>query len=488
MIFYSISAACVFLDRDTIRSVKGGKVEICRNMKITSKVCLNSRELTIKERQVVRKTFIIDTNVLVHDPSSLKKFKENDIVIPLAVLEELDSLKRHSDEVGKNAREVIRYIDSLKADAHGDFHSGIEIPEGPKIRIHLNVTPERISGFPLPLDRSSNKFLLVSYLLKKEGESVVIVSKDFVTRVKAEAMNLEAEDFENLNVPADEMYRGARTVKCIKKDLDLFFKDGSIPQTEEGFRPNEYAFLTAPDTPQTVCKYSSKTKKLEPLTPIDKDVWGVQPLNMEQKCAMDLLLRDDIPLVSLIGRAGTGKTLLALACGMRKVFDENKYSRILVSRPIMPLGKDIGYLPGTKEEKLFNWMQPIYDNLEFLCALTSGEANSAAALGFVMESKKIEMEAVAYIRGRSLPKIYMIIDEAQNLTPHEIKTVISRAGKGTKVILTGDPSQIDNPYLDKNSNGLSYAVNKFKNHNLFGHMVLERTERSELASLAAEIL
>lgn len=457
-------------------------------MGMAFKPVVYSAKSLFEERKVSRKTFIIDTNVLVHDPAAIKKFKRNDVVIPLAVLEELDSLKRHLDEVGKNAREVIRYIDSLKNEKQGDFQSGIEIPEGPKIRIHLNVSSERITGFPLPLDRSSNKFLLVSYLLKKHGESVVIVSKDFVTRVKAEAMDLEAEDFENLTVVHEEMYRGYRKVACVKKDLDLFFKDGTIPVTEEGFRPNEYALLSSQENGSAVCKYSSKGKRLEPLLPIDSNIWGIQPLNMEQKCAIDLLLRDDIPLVTLIGQAGTGKTLLALACGMKKVFDDNKYSRILVSRPIMPLGKDIGYLPGTKDEKLYNWMQPIFDNLEFLCAMTSGEANSAAALGFIMDSKKIEMEAVAYIRGRSLPKMYMIIDEAQNLTPHEIKTVISRAGKGTKVILTGDPTQIDNPYLDKNSNGLSVAVNKFKNHKLFGHIVLDKTERSVLASLAAEIL
>jgi PhoH-like ATPase len=261
-----------------------------------------------------------------------------------------------------------------------------------------------------------------------------------------------------------------------------------LPPLEEGFRPNEYALLTSAENSSAVCKYSQKTKKLEPLLHISKDIWGIQPLNMEQRCAIDLLLRDDIQLVTLIGPAGTGKTLLALACGMKKVFDENVYSRILVSRPIVPLGKDIGYLPGTKEEKLYHWMQPIYDNLEFLCSTTSGEANSSAAMGFIMESKKIEMEAVTYIRGRSLPKMYMIIDEAQNLTPHEVKTIISRAGKGTKVILTGDPTQIDNPYLDKDTNGLTYAVSKFKNHKIFGHMFLEKTERSELASIAAEIL
>lgn len=441
-----------------------------------------------EEKKVTRKTFVIDTNVLVHDPTAITKFKDNDVVIPLWVLEELDSLKRSQDEVGKNAREVIRYIDSLKAEQSGDLHNGVVIPEGPKIRIHLDAKMERGEVFPLPLDRSSNKFLLTAFQLKEKGEVVVIVSKDFVTRVKAEAMELESEDYESSKAPYEAMYRGMRKVDVPKKEIDLFFKEGILPMPEGQFRPNEYVHLTSPEKSSAVCKYSDKTKKLEPLIQVSKDIWGIQPLNVEQKCAIDLLLRDDIHLVTLIGPAGTGKTLLALACGMRKVFDEPVYSRILISRPIVPLGKDIGYLPGTKEEKLYHWMQPIYDNLEFLCSTTSGEGNGAATLEFIMESKKIEMEAVTYIRGRSLPKIYMIIDEAQNLTPHEVKTIISRAGKGTKVILTGDATQIDNPYLDKDSNGLTYVVNKFKNHRIYGHMFLEKTERSELASIAAEIL
>ncbi|MBI3508325.1 MAG: PhoH family protein [Chlamydiia bacterium] len=443
---------------------------------------------TLGEKSVSRKTFVIDTNVLVHDATAIKKFKENDVVITLSVLEELDGLKRHADEVGKNAREVLRYIDSLKMQASGDLHTGVMIPEGPKVRIHLDARSERTDRFPLPLDRHSNRFLLSAFLLQERGESVVIVSKDFVTRVKAEAMDLESEDYESLKTSYEEMYRGLRKIEVQKKDIDLFYKDGVLPLPETGFRPNEYALLTSLENSSAVCKYSEKTKKLEPLLQITRDIWGIQPLNIEQRCAIDLLLRDDIHLVTLIGPAGTGKTLLALACGMRKVFDDNIYSRILISRPIVPLGKDIGYLPGTKEEKLYHWMQPIYDNLEFLCSTTSGEGNGAASLEFIMESKKIEMEAVTYIRGRSLPKVYMIIDEAQNLTPHEIKTIISRAGKGTKVILTGDPTQIDNPYLDKDSNGLTYTVGKFKNHRIYGHMFLEKTERSELASIAADIL
>lgn len=456
-------------------------------MSVIERPSVRTNSTVSEEKKVTRKTFVIDTNVLVHDSTAIKKFKDNDVVIPLAVLEELDSLKRYSDEVGKNAREAIRYIDSLKTEK-GDLHTGVVIPEGPRVRIHLGAKQEKTDRFPLPLDRNSNKFLLTAFLLQQHKENVVIVSKDFVTRVKAEAMDLEAEDFESLKVSYDDMYRGLRKIETAKHDIDVFFKDGFIQLPQELFRPNEYVLLTSPENSSAVCKYNEKSKRLEPLMSLNRDIWGIQPLNVEQRCAIDMLLRDDIPLVTLVGPAGTGKTLLALACGMRKVFDDGVYSRILISRPIVPLGKDIGYLPGTKEEKLYTWMQPIYDNLEFLCSTTNGEGNGAATMEFIMESKKIEMEAVTYIRGRSLPKMYMIIDEAQNLTPHEVKTVISRAGKGTKVILTGDPTQIDNPYLDKDSNGLTYTVNRFKTQRVFGHMFLERTERSELASIAAEIL
>lgn len=434
---------------------------------------------------MAKKTFVIDTNVLLYDPYAIKNFQENEVVIPLIVLEELDSLKKHSSELGNNARNVIRYIDGLKN--RGDLKNGVMIPEGPKVRISLHAQT-KVQHFPLPLDRNSNKILLMAFMLKEKGEQVVFVSKDFVSRVKAEAMDIEAEDYENLKVSYDKMYRGMKKVDVTKKDIDLFFKEGALPEVAQTFYSNEYCHMKAGEQSSALCKYNTKKKKLEPLLQVSKKIWGISPLNMEQRCAMDLLLREDIQLVTLVGPAGTGKTLMALACGMHMAFDDNKYNRILISRPIVPLGKDIGYLPGTKEEKLYHWMQPIYDNLEYLCEITSGEGNGASSLEFIMESKKIEMEAVTYIRGRSLPKMYMIIDEAQNLTPHEVKTVISRAGYGTKVILTGDPTQIDNPYLDKDSNGLTYIVSKFRNQGIYGHISLDKTERSELASVAAHLL
>lgn len=437
---------------------------------------------------MTRKTFVIDTNVLLHDPDAIGKFRDSNVIIPLNVLEELDSMKRFSDELGKNARHMLRFIDSLKKRNAGDLHGGVKIENGIVVRVLVDMKPGEKTAFPLSAERSANKILLIAYKLREQGDHVVIVSKDFVIRVKAEAIGLEAEDYENLKFSYDNIYRGYRKLDVPKRDIDLFLKDGFLPIDIPDLFPNEYCLLSSPEQSSAICKFNSVTKRLEPLLKLTKDIWGIQPLNAEQKCALDLLLRDDIKLVSMIGPAGTGKTLLALAAGLRKVFDEGTYTRILVSRPIVPLGKDIGYLPGTKEEKLFHWMQPIYDNLEFLCQSTSGEANGLETQKWIMESKKIEMEAVTYIRGRSLPKMYMIIDEAQNLTPHEVKTIISRAGKGTKVVLTGDATQIDNPYLDKDSNALTFTVGKFKQYPIFGHIFLDRTERSELAALAAEIL
>jgi PhoH-like ATPase len=435
-----------------------------------------------------RKTFVIDTNVLLHDPDAILKFKDNDVVIPMSVLEELNGMKRLSDELGKNARFVLRFIDSLKGSQEGTLHSGVPIKNGTSVRIHIDGKTEDRKPFPLPVDRSTNKTLLAAYQIKSAGSNVVLVSKDFVMRVKAEAIGIEAEDYENPKTSYDTLYKGYRKLEVPKRDIDLFYKDGFVLTDVQDFAPNEYCILTSKEQSSAVCKYNTALKRLEPLLKLSRDVWGIHPLNVEQKCALDLLLRDDVKLVSLIGQAGTGKTVLALAAALRKVFDEPVYNRILVSRPIMPLGKDIGYLPGSKEEKLFHWMQPIYDNLEFLCQSTGGPASGAETQKWITDSKKIEMEAVTYIRGRTLPKMFLIIDEAQNLTPHEIKTVISRAGKGTKVVLTGDPTQIDNPYLDKDSNGLTFIVNKFKNHAIFGHVFLEKTERSDLAALAADIL
>jgi PhoH-like ATPase len=433
-----------------------------------------------------KKTYVLDTNILLHDPNAITRFVGNHVAIPLPVIEELDQMKHYNDELGKNARYSIRFID--QAAEMGDLHQGVELKNDITLRIILEPKMQEKKSFPLPLDRMKNKILLTAYQLSEAGENVILVSKDVVMRVKAQAMGLRAEDFENSKQSFQNLYSGLRKIQVAKSDIDQFYAAGFLALPSENFHPNEYCILTSLENSSAICKYNVRHKRLEPLINLSRDIWGIHPLNVEQRCALDLLLRDEIKLVTLIGKAGSGKTLMAVACALKKVFDESQYSRILVSRPIMPLGKDIGYLPGTKEEKLMHWMQPIYDNLQFLCDSNGGEEVGKETKKWILESKKIEMEAVTYIRGRSLSKMFIIIDEAQNLTPHEIKTIISRAGHGTKIILTGDPTQIDNPYLDTDSNALTYLVNKFKNQPIFGHMLLAKTERSELAALAAEVL
>ncbi len=433
------------------------------------------------------KSFVIDTNVVLHDPEAILKFPGHNVVIPVNVLNELDSKKKSHDELGRNARGAIRLLDSLKSRGTGDLHRGVRIDNGSLIRIQLEMKTEMAHRFfsLTPDDR----IILAAVYLRERGEDVVFVSKDFAARVKAEAMGLVTEDYRNFKAPIEQVFRSIRQITLPKAEIDTLFKDGQLTiELEDGssFYPNEYCYLVGPERTSALGIYNAKSGKVESLLPRPKDIWGIQPLNIQQACAIDLLLREEIPLVTLVGPAGTGKTLVALACGLRKVFDEASYSRMFVSRPIMPFGKDIGFLPGSKEEKLYNWMQPIHDNLEFLCE--SGRSEPTDTLRWILESNKLEMEALTYIRGRTLPKVYIIIDEAQNLTPHELKTIISRAGANTKVVLTGDPTQIDNPYLDMESNGLTYIVSRFLTDALHGHIYLEKTERSQLAARAAEIL
>lgn len=434
---------------------------------------------------MARKTYILDTSVFLHDPLAMEKFLGHDVIIPLVVLEELDKLKQFADDLGKSSRFVLRYIDQL---AQKNLHEGITIGKDTKLRIFVELKNMGKKDFLLPLDTPPNRILLSAYQLTHIEKEVVIVSKDFFMRVKAEAVGITAQDYGGFRQDYDHIYKGIQEIIISKQEFDQFLARGML-DTHHKCSPNAYCILQSQQTKeQSLSWFNGMTKRLETLMPLEKNIWGVTPLNVEQRCAIDLLLRDEVHLVTLIGPAGTGKTLLALACGLKMVFDEDRYRKILISRPIMPLGRDIGYLPGTKEEKLYHWMQPIYDNLEFLCEFTCGKDNGSETKKWITESKKFEMEAVTYIRGRTLPKMFIIIDEAQNLTPHEVKTIISRAGRGTKVILTGDPTQIDNPYLSKDSNALTYLVQRFKDYPIYGHIFLEKTERSELASLAAEIL
>lgn len=436
-----------------------------------------------------QKIFLLDTNVLLYDPKALEHFKNCLIIVPISVIEELDDMKRIPSDLGRNARLVMRSFDHLTGRyKKSEVMRGIEVGNGCEIRVFSHKSQEMNGHFTLDKTSRKNQVLYSAYLASKEYPDLVFLSKDFASRLKAQMTGIKAEDYKNASFSHQDIYTGLKKATVSKADIDLFMKNGVLDWSDSEIYANEYCVISADKETHIIGRYDRAQKQLVALNPLPQDLWGIKPRNIQQRCALDLLLREDIKLVTLVGQAGTGKTLLALACALRKVFDESYYSKILVSRPIMPLGKDIGYLPGSKEEKLFHWMQPIYDNLEYLCQAGSNADDTQENLRWIKESRKLEMEAVTYIRGRTLPNMFIIIDEAQNLTPHEIKTVVSRAGEGTKVILAGDPTQIDNPYLDVDTNGLTFAISKFGDHPIFGNMTFDVTERSELSSIAAEVL
>ena len=425
--------------------------------------------------------YILDTNVLLHDTRSLYAFAEATIVIPLDVLEELDQFKKNMDEVGRNARVVIRELDRLRAG--GSLTAGVRV-NGGMLRVLVEYAPRTVPP-GMNLDSPDNRILMCARYLEEQGETeVVVVSKDINARVKGDALGIRTEDYEATKVKIDELYRGWDEVEVSPAELDAFFQAGAISPTWPA-RHNECFILRSTSNPQSSAIGICNGERIERLRFSESHPWGIRPLNVQQKFALELLQNDRVQLVTLVGGAGTGKTLLALAAGLQKVMEERVYGKMFVSRPIMPLGNDIGYLPGTKDEKLQSWMQPIYDNLRLL---TDSFYDDEDKLQYLFDSKVLELEAVTYIRGRSLPKQYIVIDEAQNLTPHETKTIISRAGDETKVILTGDPYQIDNPYLDASSNGLTYVAERFKGQSIFGHVLLTRSERSPLAALATTLL
>jgi len=426
-------------------------------------------------------TYILDTNVLLHDARALYAFDKATVVIPLDVLEELDLFKKNVDEMGRNAREVIRELDRLRRG--GSLPDGVPV-NGGMLRVLVDYLPERIPQ-GMDLSVTDNRILLCATYLEERGEqNVVVVSKDINARVKGDALGITTQDFEVNKVKFDELYKGWSEIEVPPAALDGFYARGFL-EPEWPALVNQCFILRDSTNPQKSAIAICTNGRLEPLRTSDAKPWGIKPLNVQQKFALELLLSERLQLVTLMGGAGTGKTLLALAAGLQKVVEERAYGKVFVSRPIMPLGRDIGYLPGSKDEKLDSWMQPIYDNLKLL---TGSFYDDESKVNYLFDSKSLELEAVTYIRGRSLPRQFIIIDEAQNLTPHETKTIISRAGAQTKVILTGDPFQIDNPYLDASSNGLSYVVDRFKGQEIFGHVLLTRSERSPLAALAVELL
>jgi len=431
------------------------------------------------------KTYVLDTNVLLHNPEALFAFEDNKVVIPLQVIEEIDNHKRRQDEVGRNARVVSRTLDGLRQ--NGRLSDGIDLPHGGSLRI--DVEHYDLSRLPPSVDRSKpdNFLLAVALHLHQDfNNNVTLVTKDLNLRIKADVLGIHTEDFYNDKVDYQQLYSGAGELEISSEELDRFYRDKELkPRPSWTAYANQFFVLKSQDNPSQSALARFSQARLLPLRHGKAVSFGIKPRNKEQQFAAELLLDDEIKVVTLAGSAGTGKTLLALAAGLEKVLEQHLYSRLLVTRPVMPMGEDLGYLPGSKEEKLRPWMQPIYDNMEFIFSTSE---DPRGLQDHLRETGVLEMEALTYIRGRSIPKQFIICDEAQNLTPHMVKTLITRVGEGTKIVFTGDPEQIDHPYLDSSSNGLSYMVEKFKGEELMGHVSLVKGERSQVAELGARLL
>ncbi|MEB3325788.1 MAG: PhoH family protein [Cyanobacteriota bacterium] len=457
----------------------------------------------------MRKTFVLDTNVLLHDPQALTSFQDNDVVVPIEVVEEIDRFKRDPSEKGRNARQVSRLLDELRE--KGNLADGVTINEanGGTLKV-VFCRSETLQQLPPELKGGNGDNNILAVALEQRLQEVmgnhrpvVLVTKDTNLRIKADAVGLIAQDYTTDKVDIADLYPGFCEVWASADQMDRVKSQGGLPQADlAGGHPelvaNEGVTLVDQAQPNhtLLARFHGDSGALMPLQKAPKVRLGaIQPRNREQTFALDLLLDPEIQLVTLIGKAGTGKTLLALAAGLHMVADERAYDRLLVTRPVNPLGKDIGYLPGDIEEKMGPWMQPIIDNLDFLLGATDSHASARGGQRAPRNSWAdlkgmglLEVEAISYIRGRSIPRQYMVVDEAQNLTPHEVKTIVTRVGEGTKIVLTGDPYQIDNPYVDAESNGLTWLVERFKGQGLAGHVTLMRGERSPLAELAANLL
>ena len=448
------------------------------------------------------KYFVVDTNVLLHNPNSIFMFADNEVVIPFDVIEELDKFKAGSDELGRNARTVIRHLDSLRLS--GNLSEGVFVAQtGGRVRVILEEDQQLTAG--LTHNTPDNRIISCALSLQRQSKRVVFITKDINARIKSDALGLLAEDFEAQKVDMDHLYTGWREVSIDSELIDRIYGEKHLKLDPDFLlgKPlfaNEFVLLKNPHDPahSALTRYKLELDAVVPVRSRRGPVFGIIPRNLQQTMALDLLMDDSVKLVSLIGNAGTGKTLVALAAGMAKVLNEQIYTKLLCARPIMPLGRDIGYLPGDKDQKLTAWMQPIFDNMTYLLSnRLSGDnehkphathSSVEQRIGQLIEAGQVVLEPLTYIRGRSIPHQFMIVDESQNLTPHEVKTIASRVGDGTKLILTGDASQIDNPYLDSSSNGLTFLVERLKGKSLIGHVTLGKSERSELASLVTQEL
>lgn len=439
----------------------------------------------------LKKTFVLDTNVLLFDPSAINKFGENDIYIPLIVVEELDRFKKDQNENGRNARMFSRIVDDLRK--QGSVTEGIAIgSSGGKLIISLDQQPTKNGNGTIDLEIADNKILATAMSLKEKGANVRLVTKDINLRLKADIMGIAAEDYGKKDVSLEELYSGQRVLEVSADQLSSYEKNRflDLDNAEElDIHPNEYLIIQEENNNRrrALGRYSKMKKGVVPLIPIREGVWGIYPKNMEQQFALDALLNDEIKLVTLVGKAGTGKTLLAIAAGLEMTITQEKYSRLLVSRPVQPMGRDLGFLPGDVNEKLAPWMQPIFDNMDFLFGQQRGQGG-ASSYEDLINHGLLHIEPLTYIRGRSIPGQYLIVDESQNLSPHEVKTIVTRAGEGTKIVLTGDCHQIDNPYLDEINNGLAYCVDRLKTEDIIGHTILKVGERSALSEAASKLL
>ncbi len=434
------------------------------------------------------KNYILDTNVLLHDPNSLLNFQENRVLVPIEVIEEIDRFKRESTDRGQNARAVSRLLDGFRS--QGRLSEGVVLPNGGRLRIvfrdkngngQVTIGDNTVDGRIVALARDVQH--------AEPTVPAILVTKDINLRLKADALGLQAEDYETDHVQIQDLYTGVFEWTVSAEHLAAFRTRGELELPEPHTHPaSEYCTLVEKGSPKrtALARVDPTGEKLIAILDVREGVWGIRPRNREQHFALDALLDDRIRLVTLMGKAGTGKTLVAMAAGLKKTVSDREYRRLVVARPTISMGKELGFLPGSLEEKLDPWMQPIHDALEMLGDLNMGHEHRRG--GDLMRSGMIVVEALSYIRGRSIANQFMIIDEAQNLTPLEVKTIVTRVGHGTKIVFTGDPYQIDNPYVDSASNGFNYVVSKFRTQPLAAHVELQKGERSELAELAANIL
>jgi PhoH-like ATPase len=433
------------------------------------------------------KNYILDTNVLLHDPNSLVNFKENTVLVPIEVIEEIDHFKRESTELGRNARTVSRMLDGFRGE--GSLSAGVDLPNGGKLKIVFRKQGRSETIFTQ--DSVDNRILLLaSWIQKSQPKSAtILVSKDINLRIKADALGLMAEDYETDRVFITDLYTGMVELTVSAEKMASFRARGELAlDGGKKYFPNEFCTLMDEASPKkaALTKVDATGTKLIPILDCREGIWGIKPRNREQHFALDALLDDRVKLVTLMGKAGTGKTLVAMAAGLKRVVNDREFNRLIVARPTVSMGKELGFLPGSLEEKLAPWMQPIHDALEMLSDLNMGRDHHRAA--DLMRNGSIVVEALSYIRGRSIANQFMIIDEAQNLTPLEAKTIVTRVGNGTKIVFTGDPYQIDNPYVDSSSNGFNYLISRFRDQPIAAHIELQKGERSELAELAANIL